>query len=417
MFWLIETSSQFENLKALKYKEAFIEIIPLNNTTHPVENSVCVVYYRPLSSIKGYILPVSHSETLSLDISDIKQYLSQHDKLYVRDKKEFLHYFIFHNTIDITLSNPYTPEQISTYQFFYQKYSSHPSLNSIIPIVKHYEYCEKIFFDLKNRINEPINNFYNNKATVVFNAIERSGLRINREKFEQNFYPPVSDYAYTQYNFKTLTTRPSNHFGGVNYAALNKENGERESFIPRNDIFIELDISAYHPTILSKLIGYQFDNPDIYQVLSEIYNTTRDEAKILTLQQMYGGVLSRFENVEFFRKVNAYIDDLWDTFQYGGYVKCDISGYEFRKDKLEGMNPQKLLNYVIQNAETSININILWEIFKILKKCNTKIVLYTYDSFLFDFDKTEKEQLQSILDLFKSYKLNIKMKSGSTYNF
>ena len=44
-------------------------------------------------------------------------------------------------------------------------------LNRIIPIVKHYEYCEKTFEDLKPRINEPINDFYNNRATVVFNAI------------------------------------------------------------------------------------------------------------------------------------------------------------------------------------------------------------------------------------------------------
>jgi len=417
MFWLVETSAQFENLKALNYKEAFVEIVLFNNTIHPCENDVCIIYYRPLSSTKGYVLPVFHSETLSLNIHDIKSYLSQHDKLYVRDKKEFLHYLILHNTIDITFYYPYTPESLQIYRTFYKQHSNHPSINSIIPIVKHYEYCEKIFLDLKNHIHDPINEFYNNRATVVFNALERSGLRIDRKKFEQNFYPPISDYVYTQYNFKTLTTRPSNHFGGVNYAALNKENGERESFIPRNDIFIELDISAYHPTILSKLVEYQFDNPDIYQALSEVYNTTRDEAKILTLQQMYGGILSRFENIEFFQKVNAYIDNLWDTFQYGGYVKCDISGYEFRKSKLEDMNPQKLLNYVIQNAETSININLLWEMFKILKGCNTKIVLYTYDSFLFDFDKTEKEQFKLILKLFETYGLNVKEKHGKTYNF
>ena len=83
-------------------------------------------------------------------------------------------------------------------------------INRIIPIVKHYEYCEKTFHDLKNKINEPINDFYNTKASVVFNAVERSGIRINREKFESYFHPIDGEYAYTQFNFKTLTGRPSN---------------------------------------------------------------------------------------------------------------------------------------------------------------------------------------------------------------
>ena len=82
--------------------------------------------------------------------------------------------------------------------------------------------------------------------------------------FEQHFHPIEGEYVYTQYNLKTLTTRPSNTFNGVNYAALNKENGSRQCFIPRNDLLVELDISAYHPTLLAKLIGYDFGDKDIH---------------------------------------------------------------------------------------------------------------------------------------------------------
>jgi hypothetical protein len=39
--------------------------------------------------------------------------------------------------------------------------------------------------------------------------------------------------------------------------------------------------------------------------------------------------------------------------------------------------------------ETSLNIEILFRIFKLLKGRNTKLVLYTYDSFLFDVDENE----------------------------
>jgi hypothetical protein len=79
------------------------------------------------------------------------------------------------------------------------------------------------------------------------------------------------------------------------------------------------------------------------------------------------------------------------------------------------MNPQKLLNYVLQNLETSQNILILWDMCKILRKKNTKLVLYVYDSFLFDVDKTEKNILYEILDIFSKYKLNVKIKKGINY--
>ena len=81
------------------------------------------------------------------------------------------------------------------------------------------------------------------------------------------------------------------------------------------------------------------------------------------------------------------------------------------------MNPQKLLNYLLQNLETSNNVNILWEIFKLLKGKNTKLVLYTYDAFLFDLDKQEKDTFNAILKVFETNNLQIKMSYGNTYDF
>ena len=55
--------------------------------------------------------------------------------------------------------------------------------------------------------------------------------------------------------------------------------------------------------------------------------------------------------------------------------------------------------------------------FKILKGANTKLVLYTYDSFLFDLDQSEKEVMNNILEVFKNKKLQTKFNYGSTYDF
>ena len=81
------------------------------------------------------------------------------------------------------------------------------------------------------------------------------------------------------------------------------------------------------------------------------------------------------------------------------------------------MNPQKLLNYLLQNLETANNVLILWDIFKVLRGKNTKLVLYVYDSFLLDVDETETNTIKEINDIFKRYNLSIKTKKGKNYNF
>ena len=115
--------------------------------------------------------------------------------------------------------------------------------------------------------------------------------------------------------------------------------------------------------------------------------------------------------------MKVYTDDLWARFQNEGSIECPISKHIYKKDELEDMKPQKLLNYVLQNLETAMNVRILWEIFKILKGKNTKLVLYTYDSFLFDVDENEKKIIEEILKVFKNKKLQIKYNYGSTYDF
>ena len=418
MYWLVESSQQLEELYNKDFEEAFVEIIPYSNSIHPTQNKICALYIRPLNSTKGYIASIDHSETLSLDIDDIKRVLNKFKYVYVRDKKEFLHYLILKGLYDITINNPtYIQEFTQTHLHFNTQYPNKTDVNRIIPIVKHYEYCEKLFNDLKDKINEPINDFYNNKATMVFNAIERSGIRINREEFQSRFHPIDGEYTYTKYNFKTLTTRPSNNFKGVNYAAINKENGDRKSFIPRNDFFFELDISAYHPTLLANLIGYDFGSGDIHMAFAEMYKVDYKKAKELTFKQMYGGVFKQYKDLEFFKKVQVYTDEMWARYQDVGYIECPISKYIYRKDELEDMKPQKLLNYLLQNLETATNVCILWDMFRILRGANTKLVLYTYDSFTLDVDKNEKEIIEKITQLFKKYKLQTKFSYGETYDF
>ena len=418
MFWLIENKEQFEVLKNSGFKEAFVEIISNNPYQHPSQNSIIGFYIRPIKGHKGYILPVSHPECENVFEDEVYLYLKGLEKIYVRDKKEFLHYTILKQLVDITLgSPPYILPQTTAHSTLYRRFPDLLTVNQLVPITKHYEVCEQVYDDLEHRVNTVVNPFYNDKATLVFNAIERNGIKINKNEFEKHFHPVENEVVYTSYNYKTLTTRPSNKFGGVNYAALSHKDGSRKSFIPHNDIFVEFDIGAYHPTLAAMLVDYDFGSGDIHQAFADMYKVDYAKAKELTFKQLYGGVFDNYKDLPFFKATSEYIRTTWETFQTEGVITCPISNYEYKRDVLENMNPQKLFNYILQNMETSLNIEVLFRIFKLLKGRNTKLVLYTYDSFLFDVDKSEEFLLDNIKEVFYKLKLQIKEKNGINYDF
>jgi hypothetical protein len=165
------------------------------------------------------------------------------------------------------------------------------------------------------------------------------------------------------------------------------------------------------------LVGYDFGDQDVHMAFAEMYGVDYQKAKELTFKQLYGGVFDQYKDLEFFKKVQVYTDELWEAYQENGWIECPISGYQFIEDNLEDMKPQKLLNYLLQNLETSYNVCILWDILKLLKNRRTKLVLYTYDSFLFDFSKEDKEILTKIENIFKNNNLQVKINYGDTYNF
>ena len=421
MYWLVEDEEQLNVLINSGYKKAFIEVIPYNDTIHPVLNHVSLVYIRPLEASKGFMVCITHSESLNALNTGIDKLLEKFEILYCRDKKEILHYFPNKSLYDITPPpHTYIRPTTQTHDLYYREHKDNLELNLIIPIVKHYELCETIFRDLKANINiekTKYDEFFNSRVSMVFNAIERNGVRIHNETFEEYFHPVDGEYVYTQFNLKTTTTRPSNKFKNVNYAALNKENGCRKSFIPRNNRFVEIDISAYHPSLAARLINYEFTTNDIHSHFATLYNVDYKKSKELTFKQLYGGVFESYKKLEFFQGIEKYVGDNWKKFQSDGFIECPVSGYRYEKEKLQNMNPQKLFNYVLQNLETSMNVRILWDMFCILRNYKTKLVLYTYDSFLFDLDDSEENMLEEIRNVFKKYQLNIKEIEGYDYNF
>jgi hypothetical protein len=418
-FYLVETLDQLKTFYNMEYKQAFVEVIPYNDNLHPMLNKTSLVYIKPLDEEgeKGYILSIDHSETLPINIKHINQVLKSLEKIYVRDLKSFLYYFQFKHAFNTNPIPIHTYIQTSTlvHEHFYRQYSTKQDINRIIPVVKHYEKCENLFKYVKIP-STPQDN------TIVYSLfyIEKNGIKIDPTLFKQYFNPSYDNFnikdnkIYTQYNLHTTTGRPSNSFNNINFAALNKENGCRKTFIPENDKFVEIDISAYHPTLAAKLIGYKPTKP-IYDEFAEYAGIDRSEAKLLMFRQLYGGVYKEYKDWEFFRLIQEYVNEVWVQFNNDGNIQ--VHDRTFSKCELGEMNPQKLFNYILQLLETLNNGRIIKDIIKILNGKNTKIVLYTYDAILIDLDTDESEVLEDIENVFKKYKLEIKHSYGTSYDF
>ena len=409
MFWLVETDKQLTQLREKNFKNVFVEPIWSNENVHPYHRGIQGFYIREINYRKGFIVVLEHSETTSCDSNEVYELINSFEEIFVRDKKDFLNIVPLKQLSDLHFISPTDiPDLFPCHDFFYRQYPNIGNIGSIIPIVKHYERCETIYNAVKHvfTMDKPQHfEFYNNKATNVFYWIESMGLKVDPKLFKEHF-GEERDWTYSQFNLKTRTTRPSNSFGGINYAALDKKTGCRKAFVPDNDFLLEIDISAYHPTLAAQLVDYEFKHEDIHQAFADMYGVDYKKAKELTFKQLYGGVFDDYKELEFFKRVEKYIEDISSKEE----VVCK-SGYVFKTD----MKPQKLFNYILQNTETYYNVLILEKIIHLIKNCKTNIVHYTYDSFLLDVDKSEKDVIKSVMDVFKDYGFNIKIEAGPNY--
>jgi hypothetical protein len=187
--------------------------------------------------------------------------------------------------------------------------------------------------------------------------------------------------VYTEYNPFTVTGRPSNRHGGVNYAALNKTDGSRECFVS-DGIFLQMDYNAYHPRLIGKLIKFQMPDGNVHQWLAEQYGCSVEESKGVTFQLLYGGIDDDFKQIPYFKAVSDYIDEMWIETQKRGYLETPHRRIPL--SWIEDPNPQKVFNYLLQAVETEMNVDVMRRVLEYIKGSGIRFCLYTYDSFLFD---------------------------------
>jgi hypothetical protein len=81
------------------------------------------------------------------------------------------------------------------------------------------------------------------------------------------------------------------------------------------------------------------------------------------------------------------------------------------------MTANKLFNYYLQSVETEVSVQKLNQVQKILSEYQTCMILYTYDSILFDVPVTEaKEILPKIKNILEAGNFPVKVKVGGIYS-
>ena len=392
---------------------------------HPMNNSLSFLYVRfnDAETDAGYlpidfIIPFNHNDchNIQIDLSESKT------PKFVWNKKGFLQTNIqIQNQKDIQTHLFF--EQGKLYDFnsklevltnFYTRLGMRDNLGKSIPIMKWGEVLRGITNEWKLTHTQ---SWIDDTMIPILSEIERLGIRVDTKKFIDRWpFSPKNlqgDIVYTEYNPYTITSRPSNRHGGINFGALNKNDGTRECFIPKDGkVFFQFDYDAYHVRIIGKLIKYGLPTTSVHQWLADQYGMDYGDSKGRTFRILYGGVSEEDKGIPFFNEVDKFIQKLGDDSLSKGWIQTP-KGRKIPISWIENPNPQKMFNYLLQATETEFNI----EVMKKLKENGLPLpLLYTYDSFLFQFDTSEVEIIKAVKSVLESFGFPIKASWGMDYS-
>ena len=411
-------------------------LVPIyaNPTTHESQQDIHAVYIY-CEDKSEWLIPMAHTEQIRGFSQYLKQFL-QLDNIFIHDKKRWLQTGGNDAVWDVktlwwyTYNEAYDESHYPTpaHDFYWRRLKSLPQVNAVIPMQQHLAMCQKIrHYAWPMIVNAKLTDSYkrfNELYPRTFADIEQNGLAVN-----STFRMPElvnGNRVYSRYNYHTTTGRPSNAYGGFNYAAMNKEDGTRAAFVSRHTegALVEMDFDSYHVRLIAKLIGYDLPETSIHDYLGRFYfgveeltQQQREESKAITFRLLYGGIDKEFLTIPFFQQVNDFVFKLWATWKRSGCIKTPIIGRSICKDQVTNMTSYKLFNYYLQATETEVSVKKLAELQKYLQDYEACIILYTYDSVLFDVPLSEaKSILPELKNLLEQGNFPVKCKVGNIYD-
>ncbi len=401
---------------------------------HAVRNRITCIYVYTEDDVER-IVPINHTEQITGFSDDLQRFLDLRN-IFVYDKKQWLQlggngdvwgiktlwWYTYGEAYDET--HYYT----TAHTFYWRRHNTLRNVNAMVPIMQHLAMCQKIrHYAWPMCMNAELSESYQHFDSVypeVFGQIEAAGLCVT-----EDFRMPelVTDgFVYSNYNYHTTTGRPSNAYRGFNYAAMNKEDGTRSAFCSRfeDGALVEMDFDAYHVRLIARLIGYALPDGSVHEYFGRFYFDTTEltteqyeQSKQITFRLLYGGIDSEFLTIPFFQQVNALVYKLWAQWKSKGYIETPVLKRIISRDSVQNMTANKLFNYFLQATETEVSVQKLRQVQAALHNRETKMILYTYDSILFDVPVSEaKELLPQIKQILEQGNFPVKVKVGNIYD-
>lgn len=388
-------------------------LIPIwaDEHTHPAVNPPTVLFIY--INDETYVMSFSHNEAQTVPLEWLQKLT--YDNGVTPNKKDLLYWLAdgqhpgLHDGMGIeyyATGSVTDYEQLCDFAAIRDIHNKHMGLHNVnraVPLMKLLEQADCVKASLTkldaSNISKSGYFFFNSILIPTYQFIERSGLAIDEAEFAKHFGHKLirsvvhDKKVYSYYYPYTTTGRPSNSFGGINFAALNKTDGSRKAFISRfpNGKLVLLDFESFHLRLIAHMMKYPQPTERFHEFLAKQYFQTDtitpeqyDEGKKLTFSYLYSTDTSN-TTIDFFNQVYALIDQIYEESIQKGAFQNKL-GRVISLDNIESPTKAKVFNYIIQSYETQVATNLMQRLVPLYDGRSSKIVLYTYDSILIDWD-------------------------------
>lgn len=396
-------------------------IVPFINksTTESTKISLVAFYVYNIKTEKEFFINYKHNDVPAVDIKPKfeESYIYRLLDLNLENNYDLELYYWWITEEEINIQ---TPNSIEFYRKLYSKIDYR-----YVPMSVLIDYARDIKTKMIGLISETtinVDNFldFQTNCYNIFNHLNLNSIHLDI------YHPKIAtsiraSSIKSNYKLFTSTGRPSNSRNGINLAALNKSDGTRNMIIAERDsILMEFDYSAFHIKLIANLINYPLpDNPHEYfgkQYLNKeiLDQDDYDLSKAISFKVVYGGIDDDYAIIPFFKKVYEFRKKLYEEYKKNGFIRSIV--FERPIGKGKNLPEHKLFNYLLQSYETEYNSVIIKRILNYLYNKETKLILYTYDSFLFNLNKHDgPEVIKKIKSIIFDSGLTGSIKIGKRY--
>jgi DNA polymerase I-like protein with 3'-5' exonuclease and polymerase domains len=416
---VITTQAELEYLtNRLRGETTYVYPVAVDAFLHSSQNRVALLQFL-FDDGTSYTVSVNHPDAphFQMDLSDAYKLVTLH-------KKELQQLTNAKNVVDLASLIHLNGDVIPLYREYYtmamhqiKSQFKFKNLHYSIPLTSWIEtaeaflqHCKHMYDRCQSTEQTSAFEFINQITIPTLTKIEQAGL-----------WTTDNQFVYSDYNIYTSTGRPSNAFGGINFAALNKNDGTREKFVSRfgeNGTLVQFDYEAFHLRLAADLIGYKLPESSVHEFLAKQYygtdNITEEqyeESKSRTFGLMYG-YSDDTGGVEFFQKLKEYSSDLWEKYRQNGFV---LSGTG-RKVTVFDPTSNKVFNYMMQLTETEEAIARVNGVCQYLDMFKSKVILYTYDAILLDVHNDELDIMGNVAEKLSKGGYPVRQYRGHNYN-